>query len=202
MQMTCENCGAALDIQNQFIRNVTCSFCGSNYVVTGGSSLEKQGVSAKLGDYPSRLHVGARGKIKGRGFSVLGRVRYTYDDGFWEEWQIAWEDGETPSWLEEDEGMWTVYRRGRVKSEIPPFENVKVGASIEINQTKVFITEKRTGKLQGSDGQFSSVLPLTDPFGYVTGPASDKTISINYWPDEIEVSLGEEVEDSDMVIEG
>src|SRR5258708_37291093 len=94
--LNCPNCGAGLQIENQFIRTVSCRFCGSTFLVRGSDTLDPTGNSASLADYPSRLQVGMSGKIRGRGFQVLGRVRYAYDGGYWEEWQIAWNDNAPP----------------------------------------------------------------------------------------------------------
>ncbi len=199
--MQCTNCGADLEVENQFIRSVTCAFCGSNYLVKGSDTLDPTGKTASLADYPSRLSVGAHGKIKGRGFKVLGRIRYAYDAGFWEEWQIAWDDGAPPDWLEEDEGMWTLYRRGRIKSALPPYDNVRVGGTISINNKPLFVTEKRQAQVAGSEGQFSSVFPITGTFGYITGTAESQITSINYWSDEIELSIGLELEYTDLVLD-
>jgi hypothetical protein len=131
---------------------------------------------------------------------VLGRIRYGYDGGFWEEWQIAWDDGAPPDWLEEDEGYWTVYRRERIKGAVPSYNEVRVGSTVKVNQYSVYVTEKRTAKVVGSEGQFSSVFPLTGTFGYFQGGADDKTVSINYWEDEIELSTGDELEHHELKI--
>lgn len=198
--MNCSSCGAPLEIQNQFIRSVTCKFCGSTYLVSGTESLDPAGKMPSLADYPSKLNVGAMGEIRGRGFSVIGRVRYAYAEGFWEEWQIVWDDGAPPDWLEEDEGYWTVYRRERVRGAIPPHDQVKVGQSVTINGKSVFITEKRTARVAGSEGQFSSVLPLTGTFGYIQGSSSDHAVGVNYWEDEIELSVGDDLEHNEIKI--
>jgi len=190
----CNSCGAPLKIENSFVRSVTCEFCGSTYIVSGSDGLNEAGKTTSLADYPSRLSVGQQGVIDGRSFTVLGRVRYTYDEGFWDEWQIEWHDGAPPDWLEEDEGYWTLYKRERVRGPLPSMEEISVGQTYKINKHEVFITEKRTGKMMGSEGQFSSVLPLTDPFGYASGSADGQLVSVNYWPDEIELSVGTDLE--------
>lgn len=199
-QLTCASCGAPIEIENQFVRSVTCPFCGSSYLVEGDSSLNPHGQGASLANYPSRLSVGTRGRIRGRDFTVLGRIRYTYDEGFWDEWQIAWDDNAPPDWLEEDEGYWTLFKKERVRGAIPPFDQIRVGATIKVNNRDVFITEKRKGRLLGSEGQFASVLPIQGQFGYAQGAADNQTVSINFWQDEIEVSQGDELEHHELVI--
>lgn len=198
--LECQSCGAPITVENQFIRSVTCQFCGASYVIKGSDTLDMTGKTSTLADYPSRLSIGQHGKIKGKGFHVMGRVRYSYDDGFWEEWQINWEDDTPPDWLEEDEGYWTLYRRERVRSAIPSYEQIRVGGTVQVNTYNVFVTEKREGKMMGSEGQFSSVMPIQEKFGFFSGTADGRVVSVNYWEDEIEISIGEDLELSDMVM--
>jgi hypothetical protein len=198
--LSCKNCGGSLEIENQFIRTVTCRFCGTNYLVSGDDSLDPTGQSVSLANYPSRLKVGLQGEIRGRIFTVLGRIRYMYDEGYWEEWQIAWSDGAPPDWLEEDEGYWTLYRREKVKGALPDYDQVRVGGTIKVNQHSVFVTEKRRAKVAGSEGQFASVFPLQGTFGYLQGGADNHTVSINYWQDEIEISIGDDLEHHELVL--
>jgi Domain of unknown function (DUF4178) len=197
-QMTCANCGASLEIENQFIRTVTCKFCKSSYLLRGTDGLDFTGQSSNLADYPSRLQVGMNGKIRGRAFTVLGRVRYNYDGGFWEEFQVAWTDGAPPDWLEEDEGYWTLFRRERVKSAVPPYDSLRVGSTFSVNNRNVFISEKRQAEVAGSEGQFASALPIKGLFGYVQGGSDNSSVSVNYWQDEIEISIGDELDHSDI----
>ncbi len=198
--LSCSSCGAPIQIDNQFVRSVTCQFCGSAYLVSGDSTLDPTGKTASLANYPSRVSVGMRGNIRGRGFTVLGRIRYTYDAGFWDEWQIAWDDDAPPDWLEEDEGYWTVYKKERVRAAIVPYEQVNVGQTVQVNTHNVFITEKREGRVLGSEGQFASVMPLQGTFGYVQGAANNKTVSVTYWQDEIEISTGDDLEHHELVM--
>jgi hypothetical protein len=200
-QLACQTCGGPLQIENQFIRAVTCQFCGASYLVNGSDGLDARGKGVSLADYPSRLRVGQTGIIRGRRFSVLGRVRYAYDEGFWEEWQIAWEDGAPPAWLEEDEGYWTLYSRERVRSQIPAHDQVRVGSTVDVNGNKLFVTEKRKARMVGSEGQFSSVLPISGNFGYVQGTANNRAASITYWEDEIEVELGDDLDHHEIKLD-
>jgi hypothetical protein len=73
--------------------------------------------------------------------------------------------------------------------------------SITIGNRQVFITERRRAKVAGSQGQFASVLPLTGTFGYIQGGSNNQTVNINYWEDEIELSVGEDLEPHELVVE-
>ncbi|GAB4508721.1 MAG: hypothetical protein OHK0046_02030 [Anaerolineae bacterium] len=199
--MTCSSCGAPLQIENQFVRSVTCQFCGAAYVISGDATLDPTGKTTSLANYPSRVSVGTRGTIRGRGFTILGRIRYTYDEGYWDEWQIAWDDDAPPDWLEEDEGYWTVYKKERVRAEVLSYDGIRVGQTVKINNRNVFITEKRQARVLGSEGQFAAVMPLQGDFGYVQGAADEQTVSITYWEDEIEISSGDDLEHHEMKLD-
>ncbi|MFZ4814764.1 MAG: DUF4178 domain-containing protein [Phototrophicaceae bacterium] len=199
-EMNCKSCGAPLKIANQFVRSVSCEFCGSSYIVNGSAGLDPTGASAGLADYPSRISIGAQGNVRGRGFTVLGRIRYSYPAGFWDEWQIEWHDGAPPDWLEEDEGYWTIYKRQRVRGVVPSFDEIKVGKTYKIDNYNVFITEKRKAKMLGSDGQFAFVLPVRGEFGFATGSADGQVVNVNFFEDEIALSIGEDLEHHDIKI--
>lgn len=196
--MNCTSCGAPLEVKNQFIRSVSCQFCGAVYTISGDDSLKSTGESASLANYPSRFTIGARGIIKDKGFTIIGRCRYTYQDGFWDEWQVVWDDDSPPSWMEEDEGYWTLYNKERVKGAIVAFEQIKVGATAKINKHDVFVTERRKGQLLGHEGQFASVLPVKGQFSYIQGAAGDFTVAVTYWENAIEISTGQELEPSEV----
>ncbi|MEO1444322.1 MAG: hypothetical protein AAFV33_28265, partial [Chloroflexota bacterium] len=101
---------------------------------------------------------------------------------------------------EEDEGYWTLYKRERVRSQIPPMDQISVGKTYNINNKQVFVTEKRTAKMLGSEGQFSSVLPISGNFGYASGTADGQIVSVNFWADEIELSTGTDLEPHEIKI--
>jgi hypothetical protein len=170
------------------------------YMVSGDSTLDSTGTTVALANYPSRLKVYTKGTIRGRGFTVLGRIRYTYDEGFWDEWQIGWDDGAPPAWLEEDEGYWTVFNKQRVRGEIPSYDALRVGTTVNINGQNVFVSEKRRARVLGSEGQFAAVMPIQGTFGYAQGASDGKMIAVNYWDNEIEISSGDELEHHEVMV--
>ena len=137
-QMSCPACMAPLEIQHRFVKLVTCDFCNQVSILRD-TGLDPTGKKAKLAQMPSRFYVDAEGKLGGRDFRVIGRLRYQYDGGFWDEWFISFDD-EQPGWLVEDEGTYKFYRKVTVTDAIPAYADVAVGSQITVNQRQMFRT--------------------------------------------------------------
>ncbi|HMA37173.1 MAG TPA: DUF4178 domain-containing protein, partial [Chloroflexia bacterium] len=100
--LNCPNCGGPIQVENAYTTLVVCPFCGSSLYIHD-TGVDITGKTAKLAQYPSRLAIGATGQIQGRAFRALGRIRYQYAGGFWDEWNLQFADGQI-GWVEEDEG--------------------------------------------------------------------------------------------------
>src|SRR5687767_6307609 len=137
--LNCPSCGAPLAVEHRFVRMVACGFCGSTCEISD-EGLNLTGKLAKLAPLPTRFQVGQSGTLRGRPFKVLGRVRYGYDEGSWDEWYLLFDDGE-PAWLEEDEGQYILSQVQRLRTEAPPFDEVRVGSRLDINGVPFMVTE-------------------------------------------------------------
>jgi len=91
--LTCPSCGGPITVESAYTTLVVCPYCGSSLNIHD-TGVDITGRTAKLAQYPSRLSIGAGGQIRGRPFRALGRVRYQYDDGFWDEWFLQFGDGQ------------------------------------------------------------------------------------------------------------
>jgi|GEM_PF-3167135 len=65
--------------------------------------LSIKGKQSGLAPTVSGLQIGQSGELYKKRFTVLGRVRYKYDEGHWDEWHLRFNDG-SECWLSEDEG--------------------------------------------------------------------------------------------------
>nr|WP_243393362.1 DUF4178 domain-containing protein [Leptospira perolatii] len=72
-------------------------------------NLEKIGVSGELADDNTILQIGSEGTIRNQNFKVLGRIQLQFDLGFWNEWYVAEENGNT-AWLGEAQGTYLYTR--------------------------------------------------------------------------------------------
>ncbi len=196
---SCPSCGAPLDIKNRFVKMVTCDFCG-NVMILKDTGLDLTGRVAKLVELPSKLYVDAMGTVGGKNFTVVGRLRYQYDSGMWDEWFLTFED-DRPGWLVEDEGEYALYQKETLTSPILPFEKIQVGSVIRIGQREVFITQKGEANIVGGEGQLAfSILP-GDEVRYIDGNSGAEQVSVEFTTNEIELLVGRAIPPAELVVE-
>ncbi len=144
--------------------------------------------------------MGAHGKIKGRTFGVLGRVRYEYADGFWDEWFLQFDNGQI-GWVEEDEGELTLTYKTKLTSPVPPFEQIRVGSFIPLGGERMFVSEKGQGKVQGAQGEVTITVPPGRAVQYVNGNAAAKAIRLIIDEGGITLHTGEPLQFNDLVVD-
>lgn len=196
--LNCPACGAPLGIESRFTTIVVCEFCGqTSYVRDEG--LDPTGKIAKLNDYMSRLRVGEGGQIGGRGFQTIGRVRYQYEDGTWDEWFLRFDDGE-PAWLSEDEGEYVLYAKRRLTQPVPPWEEIRVGGFLPIPPLNVFVSEKGVGSVAGAEGEISFMAQPGEQIRYVYGNASGAAVSLTFTLNGIDFRQGQALSFHDIQV--
>jgi hypothetical protein len=188
---SCPSCGAPLDIKNRFVKMVTCDFCGQ-VMLLKDTGLDLTGRVAKLTEFPSRLYIDAAGKLEGKPFQVVGRLRYQYDSGMWDEWFLTFDDGR-PGWLQEDEGTFILYHKSTLTGSIPPFERIRVGDTVKIGGRNVFITQKGEANILGGEGQLAFTILPGDEIRYLDGNSAEEQVSIEFTSNEIEFLVGRAV---------
>jgi len=196
--MNCPACGAPLELESRFTTLVVCQYCGQTSFVRD-DGLDPTGKVAKLTDYISRLQVGAAGTIRGRKFKTLGRVRYQYEDGTWDEWFVRFDDGQ-PGWLAEDEGEYILYFKKRLTQPIPPFEEIRVGSFLSIPPMQVFVTEKGEGQIAGAEGEVSFNAMPGETIRYIDGNANGKAVGIVITSKSIDFWVGDPLEFRDITV--
>lgn len=77
--ISCPSCGAAQDLENPIIVQVTCPYCDS-ISLRNLDELKETGKKARLMPAISGLTIGSEGKLFGREFRIIGRIRYTWSD--------------------------------------------------------------------------------------------------------------------------
>jgi ribosomal protein S27AE len=198
--LNCPACGAPVTLAHRFVKMVVCGHCGSTLAVQN-DRLDPTGKSAALADLPTRFRVGQEGAVRGRPFRVLGRVRFTTDDGPWDEWYLAFADGEI-AWLEEEEGGYTLARPQPLRSPVPPFDQVRVGNSFPVNDQSFFVTERCRAQVAGAEGQLFFRARPGQPVQFVDGNLGGRTAAIEYGEDAIEYTVGEPLRRDEVTLVG
>jgi len=198
--LQCPSCGGPLPIEHRFVRMVTCPYCATVSEITD-AGLDPTGKAAKLAPLPTRFRVGQSGRLRGRPFRVLGRVRYSYDEGVWDEWYLAFEDGDA-AWLEEDEGEYTLSRRERLTTAAPSFEQARVGSQFSLNGYPFFVTERVRAQIAGSEGQLFYKATPGRQVQFVEGNIGGRIAYLEYGEDAIEFGVGEPLARNEVELEG
>lgn len=197
--LQCESCGAPLPIEHRFVRMVACRYCGSSVEITD-EGLNPGGKFGKLVALPTRFAIGMSGKLRGRDFEVLGRVRYQHDEGVWDEWYLTFSDG-TAGWLEEEEGETILARVETLRSPVPTFEQARVGTQFPVNGVNFFVTERTRARIAGAEGQLFYRAAPGKPVNFVDGNIGGRTAFLEYSDEGVEFGIGEPIERHEIVLE-
>jgi hypothetical protein len=176
---------------------VACPYCGQTSFVGPAGGLEAQEAPHPLVDYGSMLRVGLVGTLGDRRWEVLGRVRFDYPDGFWDEWLLMPTDGaEEPLWLQEDEGKWVLFELAyKIKdpSSFPSFDNLRVSHERLIAPDFTFYAlERQSSRLKGAEGQLPFRMLPGEPIDFIDGiwKQQGRPACIEYTTTGIEVYVG------------
>lgn len=150
VSISCPSCGVAIEDTNALTRSMTCPHCG-NWVYFGSNGWESAGLFEHAIDAPSMLQLGKAGELADRRFVVSGRVRLSYEDGYWDEWWLEFDDG-NHQWLEEDDGSYKLHESINVSAEADQMKAASVGGNVNIDGEDWFVTERVDSQVAGVEG--------------------------------------------------
>lgn len=205
----CPNCGAPIRFRSSDLPVKVCGYCRSAVLRTGGN-LQAIGTVAEVPDDVSPLQIGARGRDGAQGFDLVGRVRWRYADGAWNEWLALFDDG-SAGWLGESMGRFMLLRpvghsgkRTGVVRQLHDGQPVIVGTKATIDGVDYRVSDARDVTVVASEGE----LPFPAPKG-LTATSIDlmtgdgRTASIQKDRDgEVEVYTGRYVTLADIAATG
>jgi hypothetical protein len=97
----CPECGAPLPIRSPASILVVCEYCRAA-VYWNEEAVLSAGKQSVLPEGFTRLYRGAQGSLSGERFEVLGRARYEFRSGVWDEWYVAL-GPQRNGWITEDD---------------------------------------------------------------------------------------------------
>jgi DNA-directed RNA polymerase subunit RPC12/RpoP len=153
----CPQCGDALDIYFKWTKLLACHSCGSS-IFLEDESVKRIGEASVLSPEPSLLALHDPIIIYNKRYLPLGKVRYAYGRGFWEEWFLKGEDNRE-YWLSIDEGDFVLEYKTTISLPFKSFQRVEVGKKYG----QYMLSEKGKGTCVGFEGE----LPKTIEIGKV-----------------------------------
>ncbi len=167
----CPSCGASNLVTNPGVLMKICDFCKTAIYWDKESALKAGAKSLDLPQSP-RFKTGGIGKLQGRPFTILGRLTYKHESGFWHEWYVEFDD-KTIVWLTEDEGELFVENPLDIKTALPPLESLSPGMQISLNDKIGVVEEIGQARCIGGEGQIPILVEIGETYPYVDGASPD-----------------------------
>jgi hypothetical protein len=152
-----------------------CSYCGTTVArqdKTGQEALQNLGKISALVEDGSPLCIGAHGSYNNQRFELVGRLQVEQETGFWNEWFIHFSGGGT-SWLGEALGQYFMTTQV-VEEKILAQKQLHVGSSYKLGGKRYTVTEVRTARATGGEGELPFVVGqgYEVPYADLRGPDS------------------------------
>jgi predicted membrane-bound spermidine synthase len=129
-----------------------CKYC-RHVVLRTDRDLQNMGKVADLALTPSPVAVGDQGTIEGASIMILGRVQLDHGAGPWDEWYIAFSNGNW-GWLAYAQGNWYVTSEvPDSASMVPPYEHLSVEQDIPLGQGNFRVIEVKRGTVVSGEGE-------------------------------------------------
>lgn len=169
-KFNCPSCGAEVVFTSNISVYAVCKFC-SSMIVRHDVDVEAIGTMAALPDDMSPFQIGTEGYYQGAHFSLVGRMKIGWEDGSWNEWFMATDDGRK-GWLAEAQGFYAI----SFETEPPPLdfavkaiqdqkkESNFIGSALTLNNQKFKVVDSKKASCIGSEGE----LPFAAPQGRLT----------------------------------
>ena len=156
-QVLCPQCGAPVKFTSTASVMAVCGACRST-LLKDAESVKRIGEMADVLEDYSPICLGATGTYDKKRFDVIGRIQLRYDDGFWNEWYIWFDDG-TDGWLSDASGQYAVtrQRRAQSKSDFPSFYQIKPGSDFKLDGQLYVASDIRTCRATGAQGELPFV---------------------------------------------
>jgi hypothetical protein len=165
--VNCPNCGAEAIFRSPALPARVCDYCRT-MIVRNGEAVTALGKAAVLPFDVSPVQIGMRGAFEGGSFDVVGRVRWGWTDGSWNEWLLLFEDW-SPAWLGDAMGQFMLQLERPVKSiesdvvqALASGGDATVGTTTEVEGEELFVADAREAICIAAEGE----LPFSAPAGW------------------------------------
>jgi hypothetical protein len=157
----CPSCGAPVTFRWSSAVQTTCPFCHSILIRTD-VDLERVGEVSDLPPDASPIQIGTEGIYQSKAFVVIGRIIYHYEQGYWNEWHLVFNDSSN-GWLSDAQLEYDLSTQTKAPPQLPLSGQIQRGDPLQVNGKNYFVTSLTRARYKGVQGEL--------PFQYF-----DKTI--------------------------
>lgn len=150
-KLACPACGAEVRFRSATSAMAVCEYCRSTLLREGDAVRDAGKMAVALEDY-SPIRITTSGIYAGRAFGVVGRIQLRYEDGFWNEWYILFDDGEG-AWLSDASGQYAVTLDTGLADGAPPFRQIVPGGQYTWDGTTYTAADLRTARCTAGEGE-------------------------------------------------
>lgn len=198
-QVNCPNCGAPVNFRSHASILAVCEYCQST-ITKDAETVQSIGkIGSILEDY-SPVQIGTTGRWKGKAFTVIGRIQVRYEAGFWNEWNLLFQDG-SAGWLGEASGQFTLTQLAPLPAELPTFEAINPGKGLTLGDRYYVATDVRRAQAVGLQGE----LPLAARQSWEVRAADfrvgDDFATLDYSDNPPQLYVGQSVKLSELACE-
>ena len=150
-----------MDIQFKWTKLVACRSCNSS-IFLNDDGAEFIGKASTLSPEPSLIKLHDPIIIDNKNYLPLGKIRYSYGRGFWEEWFLKGENNQE-FWLSIDEGDFVLEKRAEISLPFKSPHVVKVGK----RYGSYLVTEIGQGECVGFEGELPFSINIGQTYNYL-----------------------------------
>ncbi|MEM6494860.1 MAG: DUF4178 domain-containing protein [Pseudomonadota bacterium] len=167
-EQNCPNCGALIGTGVPGLPVVSCGFCHS-LLSKAGDQLAKVGEAGRVPFDVSPIQIGTRLTVGGARGEIVGRERWAYEGGFWNEWLLQFATGEA-FWVAEETGHYMIMKKVCASAdELANLERVTsnkraaMGEQIWIDGTAHFVSDIKTVRCVAVEGSLPHIIAADQP---------------------------------------
>lgn len=196
--LTCPNCGAALERGIRRSKVVECTSCHST-VFLEDNTFRAPGESGELHGGPEFLAIGAETTIGEDRYLPVGVISYSYGRGWWDEFWCRDEMGEGV-WVSVDEGD-IVIERPVPPGDAPKARGLGLGASIMFGGDEYVVRESEDAECIAFRGELPEAPVLGEHHSFrnlVSG--TGQALSCEEWEGNIDWHAGTWIDPFDVQV--
>lgn len=188
-KLFCPACGAQVEVKSADWVMAVCPYCRST-LLRDADTVRNIGRMSEVIEDHTRIQINTSGQYQGKNFSVIGRIQLRYEDGFWNEWYVLFDDG-SAGWLSDGSGQYVFTLPAGKPNRAPGFEQIHPGNTIPWDGTQFTATDVRSAQCVAGEGE----LPFVVGSGYVARVADfrsgDRFLTLDYSDGDVpQVFLG------------